>query len=374
LPLWPYSASENVNRARNSQPGKTSINLNMQFIDYAWRHATVPAGEIALRLWQNVAHGGAAAFAVNGTLRQPDMQAIDVARPIYEWLARHERYYVDQQSAARVLLLNRGAGLQAYRGMYRLLAEQHIPFAISTNLDWIGKREYDLVISVDGAPAELKGYPGRVLIVGARPPGFDVARVVRTWKDQRAYMRVRSTKLFPSLQRTSLLMLHGDYTEVEGDGSQSLSFVPESMFGPPEKIHVDQVDTAKPGIVSAYAGRVVWIPWDASALYYRHSMPAHADLLQDTIDRLMPQRQLRTNAHPLVEITVMKQGRRMLVHLINMIGHSQTAYHAPVSVRDLRIELPGVEYTAARTLRIPAALGQELVIKELRDYELLVLE
>ena len=25
LPLWPYSASDNVNRARNSQPGKMSI-------------------------------------------------------------------------------------------------------------------------------------------------------------------------------------------------------------------------------------------------------------------------------------------------------------------------------------------------------------
>jgi hypothetical protein len=66
LPLWPYTSSDNVNRARNGEPSKMSINLNMQFVDYAWRFATVPQQEIALRLWQNVAHGGAAAFAVNG--------------------------------------------------------------------------------------------------------------------------------------------------------------------------------------------------------------------------------------------------------------------------------------------------------------------
>ncbi len=33
LPLWPYSASDNVNRARNSEPAKMAVNLNMQFVD-----------------------------------------------------------------------------------------------------------------------------------------------------------------------------------------------------------------------------------------------------------------------------------------------------------------------------------------------------
>ena len=37
-----FSASDNVNRARNSEPGKMAVNLNMQFVDYAWRFATVP--------------------------------------------------------------------------------------------------------------------------------------------------------------------------------------------------------------------------------------------------------------------------------------------------------------------------------------------
>lgn len=75
LPLWPYSASDNVNRARNSQPAKMAVDLNMQFVDYWWRFATVPRGEVELRSWQNIAHGGALTFEMNGTFDQQDRQA-----------------------------------------------------------------------------------------------------------------------------------------------------------------------------------------------------------------------------------------------------------------------------------------------------------
>src|SRR5512134_1230402 len=133
LPLWPYSASDNVNRARNSEPDKMAFNLSMAFVDYPWRFATVPGPEVALRLWQNVAHGGAAALAMVGTMDQQDQQAMDAAKPVYAWLARNQEYFTGQRSAARVLLLGRpsnagrGYGQNSYRGLFRLLTEQHIP-------------------------------------------------------------------------------------------------------------------------------------------------------------------------------------------------------------------------------------------------------
>ena len=34
LPLWPYSASDNVNRALGSEPGKMAFNLAMSFVDF----------------------------------------------------------------------------------------------------------------------------------------------------------------------------------------------------------------------------------------------------------------------------------------------------------------------------------------------------
>src|SRR6185436_20455534 len=52
LPMWPYSASDNVSRSLGSEPGKLAINLAMSFIDYPWRYSDVPGTETALRLYQ----------------------------------------------------------------------------------------------------------------------------------------------------------------------------------------------------------------------------------------------------------------------------------------------------------------------------------
>ena len=101
------------------------------------------------------------------------------------------------------------------------------------------------------------------------------------------------------------------------------------------------------------------------------------------IDRLLPGgRQLRTNAHPLVEMTLMEQParRRSLIHLVNGTGHQDTAYFPPVEIRDIRIEL------ASEVRRVQAvALGRTLPIEgtgrrrwftlpRLQAYEVLVVE
>jgi hypothetical protein len=387
LPLWPYSASDNVNRALNSEPSKLPVNLDMQFIDFPWRFATVPAGEIELRSWQNVAHGGALTLALNGTFDQQDRQAVERARPIFAWVAGHEQYYVGEKSAARVLLLGaRGQNQSAYRGLFRLLTEEHIPFAVSDNLDWIGKRSFDLVLTAGQTPAGLRPYleqGGSLLIATPQPPDFPVARIVRTWPNTQAYMRLRDRALFPSLALTSILMLQGDYTELESSASPALTFIPPSMFGPPEKVHIDMQDTSQPGlaVVKIGKGQVAWLPWDVAGMYYRYSLPAHAAVLRDLIDHLLQgKRQLRTNAHPLVEMSLMQQGNRRLLHLINLSGHADTAYFSPIPMRQIRVELAG-DYHSAKALRAGESLALEhspsttsFTIPALEQYELVVLE
>ncbi len=391
LPMWPYSASDRVNRARNSQPSKMAVNLNMQFVDYAWRFATVPQGEIALRCWQNMANGGALTFSVNGTLDLQDRQALETAKPIFRWAAVNEQYYVRQSNAARVLLLGapadagRAFGEEAYRGLFRLLSEEHIPFAVSDNMDWLGKRDYDVVIAADWMPAGLKQYAengGKVLLVSAAKPEFEVAPVIRTQSDVKGYVRVRDHAMFPSLKDTDLLMLNGPFTEIEADGPAALTLVPPSMIGPPEFIHIDMKETDTPAIVfrKMRKGIVAWIPWNLAVLYYRHSLPAHAGLFRDVLDQLIPRRQIRTNAHPLVEMTLMRQNGRTLLHLINLSGHSQTSYFAPIAMSGIQVRLAGA-FKNAKTVRTPGTLAlkvnrgyTEFTIPRLLDYELAVLE
>jgi hypothetical protein len=391
---WPYTTSDHVNRARNSEPGKMAIDLNMQFVDYSWRFATVPRQEIALRAWQDLANGGALTFEVNGTLDLQDRQALETVKPIFRWAAANEQYYAGQSSAARVLLLGASAasgrtfGEEPYRGMFRLLSEEHVPFAVADNMDWVSgpkKREFDLVIAADWAPAGLKQYVengGKVLLASAHAPEFEVATVLRTQNDVKGYIRVRDHAAFPSLKDADLLMLNGPFTEVAADSAAALTLIPPSLIGPPELIHVDMKDTNTPAIVTRQLGKgtVTWIPWNLGGLYYLHSLPAHADLFRDVMDRLNPRRQLRTNAHPLVEITMMHQGGRTLLHLVNMSGPSQTGYFPPVPMRDIHVEVAG-DFKMATTVRKAGNLMLKtgggytgFTVPELSDYELVVLK
>jgi hypothetical protein len=252
-------------------------------------------------------------------------------------------------------------------------------------MDWLGKRDFDVVLASDWAPAELERYVangGKAFVVSSRPPDFPAARVVKTWDDVESYFRIRNYTLFPSLKLTNLVMLDGTYSEPEGDGSESLTLVPPSMFGPPEKIHIDFTNTTKPGVVIVKRGQgeVTWIPWDLGALYYKHSLPAHAGILRDLLDRILPERQIRTNAHPLVETVLMRQHDRTLLHLVNLSGHSQTGYFAPIAMSGIRMSIAG-KYQNAMSLRKAGKLAvtsrgnrSEFVLPHLEDYELIVLE
>ena len=135
LPLWPYSASESVGRARDNQPSKMPINLSIGFVDIPYRFSSVPPAEIQIRLYQNMAHGSGPAFVVVGTLDQEDRTGMLAARPAFKFNADHEDLYVGQESAARVLLLSggrgggegRGGGQDAYHGFFRMLDRAAYP-------------------------------------------------------------------------------------------------------------------------------------------------------------------------------------------------------------------------------------------------------
>ncbi len=387
LPLWPYSASDNVNYNRGSEPEKMAINLSMSFVDYAWRFAAVPPNEIRIRLSQAMAHGGALAQNMHGTMDQEDRTFLAAAKPLFAWHAAHEDLYVGQENAGRVLLL--GPRNDAYRGIFRLLSEQHIPFRASSNARALAARpgDFDLVIATGRLPAEVEPWVrggGRLLVAGTAPP-FGLGEPRRRWTAVRGYFRIHDRTLLPSLGDTNVLFLYGDYLEYPPLDKPVLTLIPPSMFGPPEKVFTDKVETDKPGLLMREVGRgrIVYLPWDAGALYYRYSSHNHAALLADLIDHLLPaKRQLQTKAHPLVEITVMRQARRnrLLVHFVNLTGHSQTAYFDPVPMRDLPVRL-AADFRKARwvgperelAVRREGRFG-EFTLPELAGYAVVVLE
>jgi hypothetical protein len=74
---------------------------------------------------------------------------------------------------------------------------------------------------------------------------------------------------------------------------------------------------------------------------------------------------LKTNAHPVVEMTLeqQKQQGRTLVHFINLSGSSQTAFHPAIPMSNIHVEVAG-NFSAARMV----SLGRDLPLKKVGDY------
>jgi Hypothetical glycosyl hydrolase 6 len=358
LPQWVYSASEQVNSQLNIHPDKFAVDLVMPYHELKYRFATVAGPVLRMQLYQNIAQGSFPAFVVLGTMDQPDKTGLKAAQPVFQWFEKYGQQLYGQQSAARVILYgktgpagNRGSG--DYRGFYRLLSELHIPFKVTNNVKELNTRDIDLVIIPnDSTPAALQSYieaGGSVLTVGITQPSFIPGKKVKLWDNTTSsYMRIEDSTLFPSLKDTRTLLCEGRYLELEPTTPAPLTLIPPGQFGPPEKVATTDERTTKPGLIikSIGKGKVAFIPWQISDLYYKFGDDKHRMFISDLIDHLLPghKRQLITTAHPTVEVTIMKQNdqKRSVVHLVNMSGHAGNTFFDAIEMRNISLRVKGV--------------------------------
>jgi hypothetical protein len=389
---WPYDASLFVSRDRNDHPDKMVFPVAVNFINFRWRYVPHRPNEIRMRVYQAMAHGGAAAYYMIGTLDQPDPTGPAAARPAFAFHGKNEDIYTGQQSAARVLLVAGGDNDPAFRGAYRLLAEEHVPFFVQTepDLGTLGGRA-DLVVATTGALTGFSEYlsaGGRALVTGTTAPEVDLPPVVRKWSADEtaaAYWRLTPSELLPSLKDTRTLFVSGTYLEYAGHEDPPLQLQPPALYGPPEMVSAPDRPARGPGVIARDVGegRLVYLPWDPPGLYYEHSNLALRRLLTDLVDGLLPDgRQLQTDAHPLVETVLMEQPSRgrTLLHLLNHSGRLGASASRAVP-------MPGIEVTVAGKFRQAHSrrLGRDLplVVKSesvafrlpgLEEYDVVVLE
>ena len=413
--FWLYDASETVNRARAAFPDRMQFNNDSAFLDGRWRYAHRPAPEGEIRAYQNMANGAGPYLFVNGSHHQFDKNAQKGAAPAFKFHKDHEELYVRQDNAARVLLLDEpqaslaarlfrygekrpegnppGNGGFGYRdsselgsggentntdlaGFFRLLTELHVPFVLSGDLSWIDRDpgKYDLVVSSRGAPKALDAFlrqGGKVLAAGAEKPDLDLPPVIKAWRRKEtlaAYWRVQDRALLPSLADADLMFFYSDYLELQPSGKPALTFVPPTKINPMEMVGENLRDTAMSGLhLADYGkGRLAYLPWNVGDLYHRASAVHHSALVGDLIDHLLSAgRQIRTNAHPTVQITLQQQkhAKRTLVHFVNLSGAAQVAYHPAIPMSGIHVDVQGL-YSSARM----ASNNRELPIRRSGGY------
>jgi hypothetical protein len=389
---WPYDASVFVSRDRNDEPGKMVFPVAVNFINFRWRYVPHRPAEIRMRVYQAMAHGGAAAYYMIGTLEQPDPTGPAAARPAFAFHAEHEDLYVGQRSAARVLLVAGGENDPAFRGAYRLLAEEHVPFFVQSEPD-LGALagDVDLVVSGSGSLTGLAEYlagGGRALVTGTTTPAVDLPSVVREWSPDEtaaAYWRLIPSDLLPSLRDTRTVFMSGDYVEYSGLADSPLQLQPPALFGPPEMVSTPDRPAKGPGLIikEVGRGRLAYLPWDAPGLYYEHSTVALRRLLTDLVDGLLPdRRQLRTDAHPLVETVLMEQPAtgRTLLHLLNQSGRLGASASRALPMEGIELGVAGsFKQAHSRRLgeKLPLTVNEgyaSFVLPHLEEYDVVVLE
>ena len=222
-------------------------------------------------------------------------------------------------------------------------------------------------------------------MAGTTPPPLPIGGVVGRRTTQ-GYWRIHDRTALPSLKDTNLLFIDGEYLEIAPPDRPILTLIPTAMFGPPEKVWSDKVETSRARASCSPTtgkGASPTCRGMSAASTTATAREAHAGLMTDVIDHLLPNgRQLRTNAHPLVEMTLMDQPSRgrTLVHLVNGTGHQDTAYSRRVEMRDIRIELPATSVACAQS-----SLGRDLPVTTsgryrsftlpcLKAYEVIIVE
>jgi hypothetical protein len=351
-------------------------------------------------------------------MKQDDTRNVEAARQVFLWHARNEDMFGNTINPAKVLLLvqpegaPRGRNLviqQSMRGIYRILAENHVPVVVSeTTASITTQRDrFDVVIVTPGADTKgMEEYVrngGKVLYVNDEPTFAIPARIRQHDLAKVSYLEVHDTNQFPSLKGIRYLMATSmspyiikdifseaevksmrfiEYPAEEGAG---ITFVPPTIENPAEVSQSDLKQTNVPGLIKRKhgKGRLTYLPWDVGALYDRFALPAHAQLLMDVFDDLLVNgRQLTTDAHSSVEMVLAWQEKtsRLMLHMINLSGQTQNNYMDSVPMNAIKVSLAG-NFSSASTREGKTKLDvlhkdgrAEFTVPGLGEYEVVVLE
>jgi hypothetical protein len=404
---WTYEDSEKARRMLLENPGKMLSNAAVHFIHYPQRHASVSPHLTMRRLLQQMVNGAWLDFYCIGPLHvQEDRLGLEQVRDVFRFHAANERWLTDTVERAEVgLVVDAARGSDEYRGLFKILAETHVPF------DLVSVEQSDLtecptlVVPMVGSlsPAAVRridGYVqqgGRLLLTGPAPQSLQCLGVRSDQevisRAQGTYIRIRPEDRqrlgMPVLDKLDLVYLDGNLwtCEFEDDVERLLRFIPPAMFGPPEKCYYTDVSEVPCLVHRRYGnGVVAWLPWHVGEHYQRQGHAGHAALVTGAIRQLLDSpRQLRIEGPSLVEVNhrVARDGTFEWVSLINHSGQLEHVLHEPLPIREVAIELkPLGKINTVRLLRAGAELEFVLdddgilkcTVPELTSYEIVLFE
>jgi hypothetical protein len=439
LPLWRYHAGEAAKTSASAFPEKPVAINAVMFWDLPYRFNAEQPGLTELVLAQVIANGANPySYVLGHTRNQPDRKNYAAVRRMMQFHKANEGHYLGITSAAEVLLVSPTQSQEAYgdeftakaqaafRGAYRALVENHLPFDVlpDTKLaeaERDGRFDRYKAIVLPNAAAlsdEQAALLDRYVERGgglvatfetgtrlpdgsARPEGaiglqsLGAKRVTARRDGVRelrgSYLRVTRREDLPDQPETDFVAVDRAFLYVEPrEGAvPSLAFIGPMPYGPPEKCWWEPaLETDHPGLLwhTHGKGRSAYFPWPVDTLFYGHSLEESRSLLGNAVRQVMGgpgKAQVETDLPPQVEVTVHTHpsSGETLVHLVNSSGHQDRSFHPALPIYErqigIRVDRPVTSVRSAsldRDLEFEQADGWvRVTLPTLELLELLVL-
>jgi hypothetical protein len=419
---WNYSATDNVKRILGSYKDRAPGNLLIYFQDIGFRHIGTSPNLAKTWMLENMLHGAPLGFVVVGTLvNYEDRIFIPTLNDVYGFHKSNEKIFTNLQSVGKVGLI-RGSR-DEYRGMIKLLTEEHIMFDIIEPALAASERaprkleEYDVLILGDVANMDehlisvIDNYVkdgGRILATGATSTndgsGKSLNRIrlqsLGVMPDYEEFKQARSTYLKISnadkarlgekeFRDFTIMMMYSDFLKCKPRGNSAvglLRLLPQTRFGPPEKSYFSEENiTEVPGVItnSFGEGKAVFIPWQLGSSYHFKGNFMHRALFLGALENILKmKRTIITDASPLIEMSHLANRNNAFewIGLINHSGQIGGSLREPVAIHQTSIRFKPLRpvkemwlMRAGTPLKFKEQNGWvDVVVPVLEDFEMAV--
>lgn len=438
VPWWPGIQAKYLATLAPDKPRWMTVSYFYPW----WRLYSAPEAENRPWIAQQFANGVNSWLHINGGYSDLfDRRGLAPMREVFQRLKRWAPYFDRARSEARVVVVfsrytqdNYGGDepharyLEFIRGWYCALQEAHIPFDVLSDKLLTSERlaRYraavisNFVCITDEAAAALERFveggggliagfeAGLCTADGAPRPQPALMRLVggryagRRENLQSSYAKIedRADPLLAGMGDTDLLPNDGALIEFRPDAGRTvaLTLIPPVIAHSGATISIPEYSAIRETTDVPIAvrgecgqGRVVYFANQMEALFYRYGFADLGRLLANAVRYALGEPDaLRVEAPDFVDVTLMGQPRRRLVHLVNLPVDKplNAGWRHPgrnlVEVRDIRVQLrlrAGERVREARLATNETALVHAtdgawvaVTVPRLADHEIVVFE
>ncbi len=378
LPYWPYMSSDNVTLIADSYPDKRSSNVSINALSLSHRYSSIDRAWTRIRLYQNLAAGGALDFCILGGFTDyPDKKNLPDAASVFAFAERYQEIFSGLKRTAQIAVLasyGTRKSHAAYRGLFRMLKEEHLlfcvlePEAVRKNPSLLEGKKLVFFTGegLDLLPlVEKKGGAAVFIDDGSASVGksadliasaFGITALSEELRPSNGsfYFRAAPAPAFQRLQEEgtnwiALLSARRKFRLLPG-AKGMLPLVLPSTFGPPE-LAFGNKESDTP--LAAAFGKNLYIGFDLSGQYDRVGQESVREAFLSAVSSVsgLP-RELLTDAPEMCEffLNETQNSGEYLLQIINLTGYNGVRFFSAPKLSGIRVQLPGKMFRRIRRL------------------------